>query len=362
MDELRLRMALQAQNLAQATHGKPWYQVRNAQDRAVINIYDEIGDLFGLSANEFVNDLRAINTPDIELHINSPGGIVFDGIAIYNALRQHPANVHVIVDSIAASIASVIAMAGDRIEMAQGSQMLIHDAHGACIGNASDMTQMSELLAKQSDNIANIYANRAGGDVADWRQRMQATTLYLAQEAVDAGLADGLLGDDADLAPMAAVWRPDMLNHVPVIANRAIEAWFRHVQAKASAAHHTDTENSSWDGPAAERNMQNDAATLKYCHAWSDPSGDPDKKSSYKFPHHRTKGGPANLAACRNGLARLSGADIDDKDGVEAHLRAHLRDGGAGSEDHHHEQVEGNSRLDWDPEAFKRAIKEGMSG
>jgi ATP-dependent protease ClpP protease subunit len=328
----------------------------------VINIYDEIGDFFGLSANEFVNDLRAISTPQIELHINSPGGIVFDGIAIYNALRQHPANVHVVVDSIAASIASVIAMAGDRIDMAHGSQMLIHDAHGACIGNAADMTEMAGLLTKQSDNIANIYANRAGGDVADWRQRMQTTTLYLAQEAVDAGLADGLLGDDADLEPMAAVWRPDMLNHVPVISNRALQELFRRVEAKASAVHHTGTENSSWDGPGAERNMPNDPATLKYCHAWSDPSGDPANKSSYKFPHHRTKGGPANLSACRNGLARLSGADIDDKDGVEAHLRAHLSDGG-GSEDHHHDPVGNNdgSRFSLDPAAIARAFKEAGS-
>jgi ATP-dependent protease ClpP protease subunit len=361
MDRLRMRMALQAQNLAQGTHGKAWYQVRNAQDRTVINIYDEIGDFFGLSAGEFVTDLQAINTPTIELHINSPGGIVFDGIAIYNALRQHPANVHVIVDSIAASIASVIAMAGDRIEMAHGSQMMIHDAHGACIGNAADMTEMAALLAKQSDNIANIYANRAGGEVADWRQRMTDTTFYLAQEAVDAGLADGVLGDDAELGmPMAAAWRPDMLNHVPVIANRALDAWFRHVESKASAVHHTAVDNSAWDGPGAERNMPNDAATLKYCHAWSDPDGDPDNKSSYKFPHHRTKGGPANLAACRNGLARLPGADIDDKAAVEAHLRAHLSDGS--TEDHHHERVEDKAdRLDWDPEAFKRAVKEGMS-
>jgi ATP-dependent protease ClpP protease subunit len=107
------------------------------------------------------------------------------------------------------------------------------------------------------------------------------------------------------------------------------------VEDAASAVHHTGTEDSAWDAGAARKNMPNDPATLKYCHAWYDPSGDPENKASYKFPHHRTKGGPANMAAVRNGLARLSGANIDGKDGVEAHLRAHLKDGGGG-EDHVH--------------------------
>lgn len=96
----------------------------------------------------------------------------------------------------------------------------------------------------------------------------------------------------------------------------------------ASAVHHTATVDESWDGPAAVAAMPNDAATLKYCHAWRDADGEAGVKSTYKFPHHKTKGGPANLAACRNGLARLSSADIPDgdRDGVRAHLQAHLDD------------------------------------
>lgn len=96
----------------------------------------------------------------------------------------------------------------------------------------------------------------------------------------------------------------------------------------ASKVHHTATVDESWDGPATVAAMPNDEATLKYCHAWHDPDGDQSEKGSHKFPHHKTKGGPANLAACRNGLARLSSADIPDgeRDGVRSHLQAHLDD------------------------------------
>lgn len=96
----------------------------------------------------------------------------------------------------------------------------------------------------------------------------------------------------------------------------------------AIAVHHTATTDAAWDGPAAEAAMPNDKAVLTYCHAWRE-DGAGDEKSGYKFPHHLTKGGPANLAACRNGLARLSGASIPDGDraGVQRHLQAHLDDG-----------------------------------
>ncbi|MEC3993992.1 hypothetical protein VSR01_10725 [Actinacidiphila sp. DG2A-62] len=96
----------------------------------------------------------------------------------------------------------------------------------------------------------------------------------------------------------------------------------------ASAVHHTATTDAAWDGPAAVAAMPNEETVLRYCHAWFDPEGDPDAKASYRFPHHKTKGGPANLAACRNGLARLEGSNIPDSDkpGVRKHLQAHLDD------------------------------------
>lgn len=172
-------------------------------DTTIIDIYDEIG-WFGAGAKDFVRDLRGIKTPQIEVHLNSPGGDVFDALAIYNGLRQHKAHVHVIVDSLAASSASFIAMAGDKVTAMANAMLMIHDPWGLVIGNAADMRELADLLDKHGDNIAAIYAARAGGDVATWRERMLEETWYLADEAYQAGLVDEV--DDADGRPVENAW------------------------------------------------------------------------------------------------------------------------------------------------------------
>ncbi|MDJ0460592.1 head maturation protease, ClpP-related [Streptomyces sp. H27-C3] len=188
------RQRAQADKL-RAQHGidpQPWYRITNQADpdEAEVMLYDDIGGWYGATADQFIADLRGITAPNLRVRINSPGGSVFEGIAIANALRSHPANVTIQVDGIAASIASLIAMAGDRIEMAPNTMMMIHDASGLCMGNASDMEEMAELLDLISDNIADAYSARAGGTREDWRERMRAETWYLPKDAVDAGLAD----------------------------------------------------------------------------------------------------------------------------------------------------------------------------
>ena len=183
----KFRSARELVNLKQGRND--WYKIKNLADRAEIMIYDEIG-YFGVTASDFVRDLKAITTNRIDLHLNTPGGEVFDGIAIFNALRQHPAEVHVTVDELAASIGSVIAMSGDRIVMSRNSQMMIHDGLGMGIGNAADLRELADLLDKTSDNIASIYAERTGKDATHWRALMRAETWYSADEAVAAGLAD----------------------------------------------------------------------------------------------------------------------------------------------------------------------------
>lgn len=180
----------------------PWYTIRNVEvpeeeeeekgTSAEVFIYDEIGGSFGVSADEFVKDLQEVDTDNIDVRINSPGGSVFDAIAIYNALVKHPANVTTYVDALAASAASIIAMAGDQCVMMVGSQMMIHDALGIEMGNASDMREMADFLDRQSLNIASIYANKASGEIEDWRALMLAETWLFADEAVTAGLADSV--------------------------------------------------------------------------------------------------------------------------------------------------------------------------
>jgi ATP-dependent Clp endopeptidase proteolytic subunit ClpP len=175
-----------------------WYEIKNqAEDTAVVNIYDEIGG-WGVTASDFSKELQGVTASTIELHLNSPGGDVFDGLAILNTLRQHDATVNVLIDGIAASAASFIAMAGQSVKMQPQSMLMIHDASGLVIGNSKDMQDMADLLNKTSDNIAAVYAQRAGGTVEDWRAAMLAETWYSDQEAVDAGLADEVVGSVQD--------------------------------------------------------------------------------------------------------------------------------------------------------------------
>ena len=185
--------------------GRGRLRIVNQDDSADLYLYDEIG-FWGIPATMVVEQLLDITSPAVTVHINSPGGDVFDGIAIYNALRDHHATVTVRVDALAASAASLIAMAGDEIHMNRGSQMMIHDASGVAMGNAATMREMMNLLDRVSDTIAGIYAVRAGGDVGGWRELMRAETWYSANEAVSAGLADDLdkTVPDEDAAPVAA--------------------------------------------------------------------------------------------------------------------------------------------------------------
>lgn len=174
---------------------RDWYRIEaKAAEVAEVYIYDEIG-YWGLTAKDFVKELGAVKASAITLHLNTPGGDVFDGIAIHNALRAHPAPVNVVIDSLAASIGSVIAMAGDSITMAKHSMMMIHDPFGAVLGNAADMRQMADVLDQLGDTIAGVYAERAGGTVSEWRARMYAETWYTDRQAVEAGLASKVDGD-----------------------------------------------------------------------------------------------------------------------------------------------------------------------
>lgn len=174
---------------------------------AKLRLYDVIdpdGGFWGLSANEFVDALEQLDdsVTAIELHVNSPGGSVWDGLTILNNLRQLSAPVRAIVDGIAASAASFIACACDELVMMPNSQMMIHDAMGICIGQAQDMHDYGNFLSDSSDNIAAIYAAKAGGTIEDWRQTMQVKGLmgqwYTADEAVEAGLADRVDGAEGD--------------------------------------------------------------------------------------------------------------------------------------------------------------------
>lgn len=142
--------------------------------------------------------LDQIDTKNIVLNLNSPGGDVFDGIAIFNDLLAHPAKVVVRVNGLAASAASLIAMAGDEIEIAESAFFMIHNAWSIAIGDTRELTARAKLLKTIDGKLADVYAGRTGQDIADVRQQMDDETWLTAEDAVDQGFADKLIAIDDD--------------------------------------------------------------------------------------------------------------------------------------------------------------------
>jgi ATP-dependent Clp protease protease subunit len=170
---------------------KRWYEFRaQAKGPAEIVIYDEIG-AFGIPAKAFLDELKALGpVAELTLRINSPGGSVFDGVAIYNALKRHDAAITVWVDGIAASIASMIAMAGDEVVMPENAMLMLHDPSGLVMGTATDMRAMAEALDRMKAGMVTAYRDKSGRDDAEIESLMRDETWLSAQEAVALGLAD----------------------------------------------------------------------------------------------------------------------------------------------------------------------------
>ena len=169
---------------------KPWYSLKNEGISPEIFIYDAIDDWSSLSAKSVIDEIRDLNADEINVRINSPGGAVFEGIAIYNALRLHKARIHVSIEGLAASIASVIAMAGDTVTMAENAMMMIHNPYGWAQGDAEDMRKSADIMDKVADSIAVSYMERMGTSLEETKALMTDETWFTAQEALEAGLVD----------------------------------------------------------------------------------------------------------------------------------------------------------------------------
>lgn len=217
-----------------------WFRMEASADKKSADLYimDEIGGWWGVTAQDFVKELMALDAEQINLHLNSPGGDVFDGVAIYNALRLHSAKVTVYVEGLAASAASFIAQAGDEVVMLRGSMMMIHDASTIAWGDEKTMVDTASILSKISNSIADVYAQRAGGTMESWRDIMREEAWYTPEEAVAAKLADSVDATENTAAQdkVSDAWdlkifnfsgrdkAPDPIKQMLAITNRAKEA------------------------------------------------------------------------------------------------------------------------------------------
>lgn len=186
-----------------------YYAPANAAgDPATVQIFDQIGeDWFGgsgLSAKQFSDVLAEAGNGPLLVEINSPGGNVWDGLSIYNQLRGRRAPVTTRVVGIAASIASIIALAGDKVEMADAALMMIHDPSGMASGTSEDMRKMADALDQHAEVLVGVYAKKTGRSPESIRAAMKAETWFTTAEAIQFGLVDKPIKQLA----MAAKWHP----------------------------------------------------------------------------------------------------------------------------------------------------------
>lgn len=188
---------------------------------AQLLIFGDIGDLgseSSVTAKSIVEQLNALNVPELLVRLNTYGGRVDEGLAIYNALRAYKGKVTVRVEGIAASIGSVIAMAGVRTEMAKGSMMMIHPASSGAYGNSNDLASAAESLDKADRTLAEIYSGKSGRSLDEELARLKAggDRWFTAEEAVAEGYADAIYEPDAETATAAAPNFTDaLLHHLP---------------------------------------------------------------------------------------------------------------------------------------------------
>ena len=248
-----------------------------------VDVYDDIGgDSFwsdGISAKSFSAQLAKVKGP-LDVHINSAGGDVADGLAISNTIRRYKGFKRTINDGFAASIASIIFLAGDERVAEPGSMAFVHDPLTLCYGNAAEMAKTAETLDKHGGNLAQIYADRAGGTADEWREVMQAETWYTAEEQVEHGLADKIGDGEAEL-PAGL----DLAAFVAVPGR--IAARLRTMPQAAAGTHapfsgthsHAHAANGSQGGDAthSHEHSHDDDADHGHSHADAEPEPDGDE-------------------------------------------------------------------------------------
>lgn len=203
----------------------------------VITMFDVVGDDYwsggGITAKKVAAQLRAIGDRPVEVQINSPGGDMFEGIAVYNVLREHPRDITIKVMGMAASAASIITMAGDRIEIGAASFVMIHNCWVLAIGNRHDMRETSEWLEPFDQAMVDLYAARTGQKPADVAKWMDAETYMSGSQAIERGFADALLPADRIVSDDDARARDRQVNDLRALELSLVSAGMTRSDARA---------------------------------------------------------------------------------------------------------------------------------
>jgi len=257
-----------------------WYEIKNKADKAEIWLYEMIGkDFFtedGITSKEFQKEISAINQKQIDLHINSPGGSVMDGIGIYNLIKNHPAHVTTFIDGWAASIASIIALAGDEVVMAENGSFMIHNPEGTAIlrGDAdfieTESQKVTAALRQITDSMIGTYMAKSGKTDPEIRELLKKETWMTAKQAKEFGFIDEI-AEEMDMAACAKfipIMAKAGFKHIPETitckkeppdvksAEKALrDVGFSHKQAKTILAEGFKGYQRDVDPPAAPRDV-----------------------------------------------------------------------------------------------------------
>jgi len=188
---------------------KSWYKIQAAADVPEIMIYGDIAE-YGVSAGQFRADLMSIKSEEINLRINSRGGLVFEGVAIYNALKDHPAKITAHIDSLAASISAFIPMAADKIIMAKNARMMIHKAWGLVMGNADELRSMAVEMDDVDSIQIEAFSAKTGMSKQAMQEMLAEETWLTPQKAKEMRFIDEIAGESSvkaqfDLSPFTKV-------------------------------------------------------------------------------------------------------------------------------------------------------------
>jgi ATP-dependent protease ClpP protease subunit len=191
-------------------------RVNAKDDAADVYIYGDIGGWWdGIQPQQIAKEIAELDVGTLNVHVNSPGGVVFDGLAIYNAFAAHPAKVVMHIEGIAASIASVIVCAGDEIRIGEAANVMIHKPWSFMIGDAEEMRKEADILDNLEQGIVDIYKARTENSDDDLKAWMKAETWMRGQDAIDKGFADALTPSKAKKEKAARSALLTLYQHTP---------------------------------------------------------------------------------------------------------------------------------------------------